>query len=134
MKEIKIKECQTINDWGKGKPVTLIYKATIDSTELEKPLSLKVSPESEKLYDKLKNQLPKLTVTVKVEDSQSGPSYNASSASGSDKVVLLELQRVGSLEVTISVEGKPIDTAHIVIPSTHSYKLPIPKAALLCRA
>ena len=122
--------CDLIKKWTDGEPVTLIYEARIDSTELENPPSFKVAPDSQTFYAALNPLLPELTISVgKFEDSQSGPSYNASSAGASDNAVLLELQKVGSVEVTISAGDSIIDKARIVIPSTQTYKLPIPKAA-----
>lgn len=124
-------ECTIIDTWGVGKPITLSYRATINSATLGKTFALEVAPESKGLYDLLQNLLPKPTVSVSnVSESQSGPSYDAPPAGSSDNVVLLKLQKIGSVSVIISNGADTIGTARIVIPEPGTYPLPIPKAAL----
>lgn len=124
-------ECKTIETLGAGKPVTLSYKATIDSTTLGMTVPLEPAPESRDLYGRLQSQLPKLAVGVSgISDSKSGPSYEGPRDGSSDNVVLLTLQKVGSVCVTISANDDPVGTAHIVVPGTGTYQVPIPKAAL----
>lgn len=129
LKVTPIEECKTIDDWGNGKPVTLNYTAIIDSTKLgNNDVPFDVAWESKELYRRLQGQLPKLKVRVSdASVSQSGPNYDTSP---SDNVVLLELQKIGFVDLTISANDATIGTASIVIPETETYKLPIPKAAL----
>jgi hypothetical protein len=125
-----IKECAIIDAWGGNKPVTLTYKATIDSAVIGKSVDIEAASESKDLYGLLHSMLPKLKLKVSnVIESQSGPSYDVPSAESSE-VVLLELQKIGSIDVIISSDGDRIGNARIVIPESDTYKLPIPKAAL----
>lgn len=122
-------ECAQIDAWGGNKPVTLTYRAIINSDNLNSTLPLDVAPESKDLYQLLKNILPTLKVNVgNVTDVFSGPSYDKKS----NDVVLLELQKIGSVEIAIT-SSNSVDSfgfSRIVIPQDATYKLPIPKASL----
>jgi hypothetical protein len=125
----KIPECSEIDSWGGNKPVTLVYRVTIESDKLEKTIPLDAAPESKRLYEILEKILPKLEVDlVEAHDMKSGPSYGGDSRD----VVFLALQKAGFLDISIrsSHDPKPIGRARIVIPKDDTYELPIPKAAL----
>lgn len=124
-----LKACTEIDNWGGNKPVTLTYRAPIDSENLDKVVNLVAAPESENLHQLLINILPTLTVRVgKVTDVTSGPSYDKQDSD----VVLLELQKIGTVDIEIisSSSDKELGRSRIVIPKEETYKLPIPKAAL----
>lgn len=126
---VTVPECAEIDAWGGNKPVTLTYRAPIDSNNLGETVALEAAPESKKLHRLLQSILPKLKVNVgKASDISSGPSYGGQCKD----VVLLELQKIGSVDLSIgsSDDPTPIGRARIVIPETGTYKLPIPKAAL----
>lgn len=122
-------ECAIINDWGGNNPVTLNYRASINSANLGGAVPLDAAPESKDLYQLLKNILPTLKVSVgKVTDVSSGPSYNKPDSD----VVLLELQKIGMVQITISscCPDDELALSRIFIPQADTYTLPIPKAAL----
>jgi hypothetical protein len=122
-------ECAQIDSWGGSKPVTLTYRASITPDNLDSTVPLDAAPETKDLYRLLKNILPTLKVSVgKVTDVISGPSYDKQSSD----VVLLELQKIGAVEIVISSSSSvdPLGLSRIVIPQDRTYKLPIPKAAL----
>lgn len=132
-------ECAQIDAWGGNKPVTLTYRESVTSKNLDSTFPLEAAPESKALYVLLKNILPALKVRVgKVADVNSGPSYDKQSSD----VVLLELQNIGAAEISISSDtsAEPIGISRIIIPQDVTYKdgkyidgtysLPIPKAAL----
>jgi hypothetical protein len=126
------KECAHVEAWGGGKPVTLVYRETIDSKSIG-AVTLQPARESIDLHALLKNALPALTVTVSqpTEESKSGPSYDASGAPRG--MVLLELQKVGTVGVTIEVDGDAIASAQFLTPRSETRKLPVPAAALFGR-
>lgn len=124
-------QCDDIEKWGDKKPITLIFKVSVNSNTLGKKVVFEAAPESTKLYEKLRNVLPKLSVDVAqandIKDIKSGPSYE----SGDHKdVILLELQKIGAVSFSISADDKQIGGARIIIPQDGTYRLPIPKAAL----
>lgn len=131
-------QCNDIETWGDKKPITLIYKASVNSDKLGKEVDFKAAPESDKLYENLKDVLPTLKVKVAeakdITHIESGPSYDEKLAKGD--VVLLELQEIGAVSITIYTSDnsgnaeKQIGSARITIPLESTYKLPIPKAAL----
>ncbi|MDR3390872.1 MAG: hypothetical protein P4L77_03970 [Sulfuriferula sp.] len=127
-----LEECNIIETTGGGKPVTLNYRATIDAAALGKSIDFTATPESAKLYELLQNRLPKLQANVSnAIDNQSGPRYDAPSpATTSDNIVLLELQKTGSVTVTFDAGAATFGSTVIIIPEPGSYRLPIPKAAL----
>ncbi len=123
----ELEVCADIKKWGAGKPVTLIYNETINSTKLEQTVTFDhAAPKT--IYEDLRPGLPILTVTVsKISESKSGPSYEVPDAGASDDIVFLTLQKVGTVELTFA---DPLDTARFIVPMPDFYKLPIPKAAL----
>jgi hypothetical protein len=124
-----LEECNTIETWGAGKPITLSYKAPITTPGTD--VAFEAASESKELYALIRNQLPTLKATVSgVSDSKNGPIYDGPRSGTSESVVLLELQKMGSVSVTIKANTDTIGTARIVIPKDDTYKLPIPKAAL----
>ena len=126
-----IEACEILKDWSEGKPVTLFYKATIDSNSLGKTIPFEASFDSRNLYQKIHKSLPILSVEVsKATDSKCGPSYQTESETASSDEVFLELQKIGSTDVTIKADAGTLDSFRIVIPLTDTYKLPIPKAAV----
>lgn len=131
--EPTLAQCNVIEQWGDKKPITLILKATVNSGKFGQEVDFKAAPESEKLYDKLRTVLPVLKVKVaqasEIKDIKSGPNYDTGDH---ENVVLLELQKVGSVSLSISSSDadKPIGGSRILIPLDETYKLPIHKAAL----
>lgn len=126
-------QCNDIEKWGGGKPVTLVYKASVTKSNRGQQIRLKAAPESEGLYDELEDALPILTIDVGNEDNktliESGAIYANDQAAD---VVLLRLQKSGpiSLSIRSSIPDKEIGNARITVPTEHIYSLPIPKAAL----
>lgn len=135
--EPSLAQCDDIDKWGDKKPITLIFKASVNSDKLGKEVDFKAAPESDKLYEKLRNVLPILKVNVAeakdITDIKSGPRYENGAK---EDVVLLELQKIGSVSLAISSSdnssdaAKSIGSSRITIPLEATYKLPIPKAAL----
>jgi hypothetical protein len=123
-------ECKLVETWGGGKPVTLVYRETIDAKSVGRSkLPVEPGPESKDLYRRLQKALPKLTVTVsQPTEHASGPSYDAARAPSG--MVLLEVQKVGTVGVTIEVDGEGIANAQVLTPRSETHKLPIPPAAL----
>jgi hypothetical protein len=124
-------ECNTIEAWGGGKPVTLTYRTIVDDKAPRSVVDLDASPESKALHALLQNRLPRLKAEVgSVADSISGPGYDTGASGASSGVVLLELQKTGSVTITVKADGESIGGSRFVVPRSDTYKLPIPKAAM----
>lgn len=126
--------CDDIEAAGEGKPVTLNYKGTVDSTKVGQSFNLDVAPESADLQGKIarKYPLPQLIATVsKTTDLESGAS---SVVSMDASVVPLKLQKTGYIDLSFKADSAEIGGARIVVPENCGeacfYSLPIPKAAL----
>lgn len=135
-----VPECKTVASWGGGKPVTLTYTATIDSSSIGTDVPVPPATESEHLHELLKQALPALSVKVSPLTEIKPP---ASYDSGAwETAVLLEMQKTAYAVLQfLGAGGKAggglIADARIVFPLACtggdrdcSYKLPIPRAAL----
>ncbi len=139
--------CEVIKKWGDGKPVTLTYKVKIDgSTDHDQPVYLQPAAESEDLHERLQNILPKLEATIskEVAENKSGPIYPAypkwtwteAGQEPPDDMVYVRLQKAEFLTVTTTwlkwdtQETDVIATDHIVVNSSDTYPIPIPKAKM----
>ena len=124
-------ECDFINSWGGGKPVTLTYSKNIDyGSATEAPINLDVAPGNKQLYTALQNRLPLLQVRVgRPSPIASAASYSSSSDSSKD-TVLLTLLETANVKVDVLADGQVIWSGNVTIPGTKTYQLPIPKAAL----
>jgi hypothetical protein len=80
-----LEACGIIDEWGAGKPITLSYKAAINSENLGKTVYFEETPESSELYKRLIHQLPYLKVESSIiSTSDSRVSYaQSTTASGS---------------------------------------------------
>jgi len=121
--------CEVIAAWGDGKPVTLIYSATVTYPEpgaSQWPLT----PEdgSRTLHGLLKHRLPPLTLKAGAPVELT-PSITAPS-SGRSTTVSLTLSRVQSIPLEVTSGTASIWTTSIVTPARGSYVVPVPKSAL----
>ena len=118
---------------GKGQPVSLIYDRPIDyaTITLNAPLNLDPAPASRASYDALKSGLPLLQVLVNTKvPNRSGARYQGKLGSG---FIPLPLQEIDVAQIDVLAQGQPIYSGTVTIPSSRSYNLPIPKAALFGR-
>jgi hypothetical protein len=124
--------CDKINNWGKGKPVTLTYSTTVDlATKLGQTIPLPIAPASRQAAAAIGDDpaIPKLGVQIGTAPAvASGPSFPATSQIGD--YVSLPLQRSAAVRVDITASGSSIWTGIIAVPLSESYILPIPRAAL----
>lgn len=135
---IPLPECKVIEKWGEGKPVSLIYTTTINSSALGSTVAFLPARESSELHDLIVRVLPKLSAKVATGAPVQAP---ASFEPGWwETAVLVELQRTAYADVLFEAEGGmapvgQIGKARIVFPMECAgdacrYKLPIPRAAL----
>ena len=127
----RVDPCQFLSQVSKDKSlVTLTYRATIDKNSLAMPPELTPAQDSMFYYQNLRASLPKLQLKVeKVADNGSGPSY-AAPAEEAHKMILLELQKTGFVEVSVSGAAEALGPARITVPEDATYQLPIPKGEL----
>lgn len=128
-----IPECGVVADWGKDKPVTLSYSAFLDPpAAAEIPVPLEVSQSSKALYAKLKARLPKLQVQIsQPQVVASGVQLHEGYDLKADKkAVPLTLQVTQNLKVEVLEDGNAIFTSRLTVPTSETYYLPLPKAAV----
>jgi hypothetical protein len=125
-----LEACHIIDSWGNSKPITLNYRVTINSENLGQTLNFEPTPDSYELYERLKDQLPDLTVKCDIISKSDSRGSYAQSTTASNDEVLLELQKISSATISIGDRNGLIGYARIVIPEDDTYTLPIPKAAL----
>ncbi|MEH3102624.1 MAG: hypothetical protein PGN12_01790 [Sphingomonas phyllosphaerae] len=125
-------ECAIIANWGKGKPVTLMFSAAIDFSKDRDsgPINLNVSSDGKRLLEELGAKgtvvAPQVILTAKTNPIL--PAIGM--VKKEDGFIPLKLQKVlpGLLEVTI--DGSAIWAGAVLVPTAEWYDLPIPKAAL----
>lgn len=124
--------CDKIDNWGKGKPVTLVYSGTIDlATKLGQSVPLAPAVTSRKLFADLKDDpsVPIMAVQVgAAPPTDNGAKYLGAETSAD--YVPLTLQSTASVVVTVKASGAAIWNAAVPVPLPQTYVLPIPKAAL----
>jgi hypothetical protein len=122
--------CETIEKWGNNKPVTLTYRKTLDASLLgSRAVELEPAPESVGLANELKGFLPIPRAAITKEAGARIPSEFQSNL-GADKLVMLELQKLGAILIIISNDDGVIGRSKVVVPEQETYLLPIPKAAM----
>jgi len=121
--------CDTIETWGGGKPVTLIYSipltypgATVTSADL------KPEEGSKALYSLLREKLPLPKLAV-AEPLPIAPSASLIETSGA-KPYVLTLGRTQAVDLSVSFKGETIWSATLITPAAQTFSLPVPKAAL----
>jgi len=126
--------CDKIANWGKGKPVSLIYSGTIDlANQLGKSVLLNPADTSRKVFAALGNDPNVPVMGVRVGTAPpiaSGARFPAAGAGAGADYVPLTLQSTASVTVDVTASGSSIWTGAITVPLSQTYDLPIPKAAL----
>jgi hypothetical protein len=124
-------QCDAIQEWGGGKPVTLVYRATLGDDALDSSVVVEPAPESKALHKLLKDVLPEFRLRISdAKNIESGPRM----AKQSNDDVSLTLQQIGEVDVAIfsslGNDAALVGTSRIVVPLVDTYQLTIPKAAL----
>lgn len=125
-------QCDDIDKWGDKKPITLIYRTSINAKHLGTGVPIGVAEESRALFERFKAFLPTFSVHVdsadKVKEIGSRPVLGAPETD----TVPLTLQKVGSLGISVQQDGgnRSVLTSRVLAPLDETYTLPIPKAAL----
>lgn len=127
----ELPECDFIDAWaGKNKPVSLIYRASIDASKINTTVDIEVAPESKALHKQLESQLAPMSVVVgQVSEAINGPRPPESA----DHMVWLTLQKVGFVRLSVNSSDSRIANiggTTLQVPLNDTYRLPIPKAAL----
>lgn len=117
----------------KNKPLSLIYRTSVNASNLDSKIALPAAPESKAIYLLVQDVLPPIAVTLgKVEETASGPWSNETS----DQTVWLELQKLGVVDLVVASSDERVGRiggSKLTIPLKETYRLPIPKAALFGR-
>jgi hypothetical protein len=123
-------ECKIIQQWGAGKPISLSYTGDFDLEKLQDSVQkLTVSPGSQALFDALKGGgLPPLYFRIK-KAAAIGDRARYLSEANNQGFVPLSLQEIAVVEASVESGSAPIWKANIIVPTSHIYTLPIPKAA-----
>ena len=124
--------CDIIADWGKDKSVSLVYSATLDSDSnyVSGDVRLTPSPDSQDLYDALKGfKLPELDLILRVGAIETMTPVAADLGSSKD-VIPLTLNKTANVRLAVLAHDKPLWNQDVIIPTTETYSLPIPKSAL----
>jgi len=125
-------ECDTINKWGAGKPVTITFNSKIDgSTPTGVEKSMDIAQGSAELYAELnatgRFPAPHMKIT-RAPINGAGAHYVGTTPNA--ELVMLTLRKTAVETMEIAYKGTQVWTGNAVIPMAGTYDLPIPKAAL----
>ena len=127
-----LQECTDLSTLGAGKPVTISYALDFDPAALgATPHALKVLPASDPVYQKLKNQLPRLQVSSSgVTPVGQRASYAPTTGAAGPDLQVVKLQQIGSATLNVLSQGQGFFEAHVLVPLTDTYDVPLPQAAV----
>lgn len=128
------KPCDLIDQWGGGKPVTIVYEANVDASKLGTTVPLSAQPTNQAFYDQLKPHLPVLAATVgPAAPYSAGAAFRVPADGKSFGGILLKLQEINALTISVTAANPStktliaLDQATFLIPTATTYDLPIPK-------
>ena len=126
-----LKECDFINSWGSGKPVTIVYGHTFTFAAGEKSSArLDAIPGYQPLFDQIGGLLPILQASVGMIAPPSVSLVERADASPTDSAVMLHLYKTAYVAIEITAKSNPIWKGTVTVPTAQDNPLPIPKSAL----
>lgn len=127
-----LQECTDLSTLGAGKPVTLSYALDFDPAVLgAAPQALKILPASDPIYQRLKNQLPRMQVSSSgVARVGQRALYAPTTGAAATDLQLVKLQQMGSATLNVLSQGQSFFEAHVLVPLKDTYDVPLPQAAL----
>ncbi|SCX57590.1 hypothetical protein [Nitrosospira sp. Nsp1] len=128
--------CKVVASRG-GKPVTIVYESAVDDlTKRMKPSRLNVSENYGDIHNVLGKvvKLPLFEVEVEIAATDN-PVLVEQSANGSSKhTVPLKLAKTALATVTVTKNKIAISKSIVVVPTAHTYELPVPRGAFFGKA
>ena len=132
----KIKECDDIAAWSGGKPVMIVYESTIEYAkgQPERVLAFKRNANSESTYagmhKLLGSRLPVVEVKVRALEDNADLAHAPEEPAETKSTVYLKLNKTAVAPIEILVSKFAVWSGKVVVPTTDTYTLPIPKPKL----
>jgi hypothetical protein len=132
----KIKECDDIAAWNSGKPVVIVYELTIEYAkgQPEHVLNFKVSANSRNTYAGMQKllgpQLPVVEIKVGALQDNAVLVHALEEPAEVKSTIPLKLNKTAIAPIEILVSKSAFWRGKVVVPTTDTYTLPIPKPKL----
>lgn len=132
----KIKECDDIAAWNSGKPVVIVYERTIEyeKGQAEHVLKLEASANSRNTHAGMQkllgSQLPVVDIKVGALQDNAALVHALEKPAEVRSTIPLKLNKTAIAPLEIRVSKIASWQGEVVVPTTDTYTLPIPKPKL----